>query len=138
MGRLFPLVCFIFVSGSEIVADVGDPLFLTPYIINGQITEAKELSRVQNLTASFLEPMSYSGFITVNATHNANLFFWFFPAQVIISVPFQAWLFSFDRGTAWIPRVQLQPKIQISYFHFFRVSLMTLQLFYGVKVSHFI
>ncbi len=29
---------------------------------------------------------SYSGFLTVNETYNGNMFFWFFPAQVIIKL----------------------------------------------------
>jgi vitellogenic carboxypeptidase-like protein len=58
--------------------DPGEPLFLTPYIKSGQIEEAKALSAVP-----FMPPLvpSYSGFITVNETHNTNMFFWFFPAQ---------------------------------------------------------
>ena len=56
----------------------GKPLFLTPYIQKGKIDEARELARVTNLTSV----VSYSGFLTVNAEYNSNLFFWFFPAAV--------------------------------------------------------
>lgn len=64
-------------------ADVGDPLFLTPYIDSGDLTTAQDLAKV-------VEPLdgvedasieSYSGFITVNKTTNSNTFFWFFPAM---------------------------------------------------------
>lgn len=55
----------------------GNPLFLTPLIANGDLSKAMELSRV-----SGFEPVeSYSGFITVDAAHNSNIFFWFFPAE---------------------------------------------------------
>ncbi|CAF4082433.1 unnamed protein product [Rotaria sp. Silwood2] len=59
--------------------DPGEPLFLTPYIEAGQIDQARNLSRVD------LQPdysyLSYSGYLTVNKTHQSNLFFWFFPAK---------------------------------------------------------
>jgi vitellogenic carboxypeptidase-like protein len=59
--------------------DPGEPLFLTPYIESGQIDQARNLSRV-NLQPDYSYP-SYSGYLTVNKTHQSNLFFWFFPAQ---------------------------------------------------------
>jgi vitellogenic carboxypeptidase-like protein len=59
--------------------DPGEPLFLTPYIESGQIDQARNLSRV-NLQPAYSYP-SYSGYLTVNKTHQSNLFFWFFPAQ---------------------------------------------------------
>ena len=66
--------------------NVGEPLFLTPYIQSGDVELGRELARV-------LEPMegidvtnleSYSGFITTNASTESNMFFWFFPATVSI------------------------------------------------------
>ncbi|KAJ6635073.1 putative serine carboxypeptidase CPVL [Pseudolycoriella hygida] len=60
-----------------------DPLFLTPLIKSGNITEARSLSLVLELPNSSVDipsRPSYSGFITVNETYNSNLFFWFFPA----------------------------------------------------------
>ena len=57
----------------------GQPLFLTPYIDSGQIHQARNLSYVDlHPNYSYL---SYSGYLTVNQTHQSNLFFWFFPAQ---------------------------------------------------------
>ncbi|OXA38581.1 venom serine carboxypeptidase [Folsomia candida] len=58
----------------------GEPLFLTPLIKAGNITEAQRLSKVGGFLA-YPEITSYSGFITVNEEYNSNLFFWFFPAQ---------------------------------------------------------
>ena len=71
--------------------DPGEPLFLTPYIESGQLDQAKNLSRV-NLEPGYSHP-SYSGYLTVNKTHDSNLFFWFFPAQNSDpSSPFLVWL----------------------------------------------
>jgi len=61
--------------------EVGTKLILTPYIEQGNIEEARNLSAVRG------EPIpddipSYSGFFTVNENYNSNLFFWFFPAEV--------------------------------------------------------
>nr|CAD7574031.1 unnamed protein product [Timema californicum] len=60
--------------------DVGEVLLLTPYLEEGRVEEARNLSRVN------LEPYSdiasYSGFFTVNKQFNSNLFFWFFPAEM--------------------------------------------------------
>ncbi|CAF0746117.1 unnamed protein product [Adineta ricciae] len=71
--------------------DPGQPLFLTPYIESGHIDQARNLSRVD------LQPdyaySSYSGYLTVNKTHESNLFFWFFPAQSgNTSAPLLVWL----------------------------------------------
>ncbi|XP_004476134.2 probable serine carboxypeptidase CPVL isoform X2 [Dasypus novemcinctus] len=71
--------------------DLGQPLFLTPYIENGKILEGKELSLVSPLPGTILK--SYAGYLTVNKTLNSNLFFWFFPAQVQpMSAPVVLWL----------------------------------------------
>ncbi|XP_077563808.1 venom serine carboxypeptidase-like isoform X2 [Haemaphysalis longicornis] len=56
-----------------------EALFLTPLILSGQLEEAKALSEVCALPAD-VEVPSYSGFITVNAEFNSNLFFWFVPS----------------------------------------------------------
>ncbi|KAI5633505.1 serine carboxypeptidase domain-containing protein [Phthorimaea operculella] len=60
--------------------DAGEPLFLTPYIENGNITEARALARVP-FTES-LRIKSYAGYFTVNKAYNSNQFFWYFPAMV--------------------------------------------------------
>jgi len=59
--------------------DPGEPLMLTPLIQQGAIGMAQEMARVTNLPGSSQE--SYSGFLTVDAAHKSNMFFWFFPAQ---------------------------------------------------------
>ncbi|KAK7080869.1 hypothetical protein SK128_028084 [Halocaridina rubra] len=70
--------------------DVGEPLFLTPYIEAGKIEEARALSLVSLDQQS---GRSYSGFLTVNKEYNSNLFFWFFPASVnAINAPVFVWL----------------------------------------------
>merc|ERR1719264_2507429 len=61
--------------------DVGELLYLTPYIESGDIASAKTLSEVteplDGIPTSEM-PTSYSGFITVNGEKNSNTFFWFF------------------------------------------------------------
>jgi len=65
------------------VYSVGDPLFLTPYIENGKIDEAKKLAKVGPLPNAPQDQLpSYAGLLTVNKTHRSNLFFWFFLAMV--------------------------------------------------------
>nr|XP_025728871.1 probable serine carboxypeptidase CPVL isoform X7 [Callorhinus ursinus] len=59
--------------------DVGEPLFLTPYIEAGRLEEGKGRSMVPPFPGSNVK--SYAGYLTVNKTYNSNLFFWFFPAQ---------------------------------------------------------
>lgn len=58
--------------------DCGDPLILTPLIEDGQVKEAKQLSRVSH--PAFRGVESYSGYFTVNQTHGSNQFFWYFKA----------------------------------------------------------
>lgn len=60
--------------------DAGSPLFLTPYIESGNITEGRRLARVP-FTES-LRIQSYAGFFTVNKTYDSNQFFWYFPALI--------------------------------------------------------
>ena len=58
------------------------PLFLTPYIEAGKLAEGRKLSAVHNLPGGAPAIESYSGYLTVNKTHNSNIFFWFFPPLV--------------------------------------------------------
>ncbi|CAF1384769.1 unnamed protein product [Adineta ricciae] len=58
--------------------DPGEPLFLTPYLEQGKIEEARRLSSVELLP---FKQQSFSGYLTVNKEYNSNMFFWFFPAQ---------------------------------------------------------
>lgn len=60
------------------VQNAGDPLFLTPLIKGRDIANAQRMSEVRGLNTSV---KSYSGFLTVNSTHNSNMFFWYFPAK---------------------------------------------------------
>lgn len=76
VGRNEPSLA-ILQSGGGCDGNNSKPLLLSPYIRNGQIIEAQELSRVVELEG--IE--SYSGFLTVNQTFDANMFFWFFPAR---------------------------------------------------------
>ncbi|CAG7785437.1 unnamed protein product [Allacma fusca] len=79
----------------------GGPLFLSPYIVEGKILEARRDSRV-NINKILANPYnteyieSYSGYLTVNSTYNSNLFFWFFPAQEKQDAPLVLYL----RGSA--------------------------------------
>ncbi|KAL7976701.1 hypothetical protein Chor_008650 [Crotalus horridus] len=79
--------------------DPGQPLFLTPYIESGKIEEGRQLSLVEHLPGPHVK--SYSGYLTVNKTHNSNLFFWFFPAQVQPEkTPVLLWLQGGPGGTS--------------------------------------
>ncbi|XP_037069561.1 probable serine carboxypeptidase CPVL [Pollicipes pollicipes] len=73
LGRFFPPA-----PPHRVDAAAGRPLFLTPYIQNGKMQEGRKLSRVTDLQT---DVDSYAGLLTVNATHNSNMFFWFFPAK---------------------------------------------------------
>ena len=63
--------------------DVGEPLYLTPYIEAGDLDTAREMARVDStlLEGDHSEIESYSGLITVDAVNNGSMFFWFFPAE---------------------------------------------------------
>lgn len=58
---------------------VGDRLILTPHISNYDDYRARQLARVDK--KHFLDVVSYSGYLTVDAEHNSNLWFWYFPAE---------------------------------------------------------
>uniref|UniRef100_A0A2C9JED0 Carboxypeptidase n=1 Tax=Biomphalaria glabrata TaxID=6526 RepID=A0A2C9JED0_BIOGL len=58
--------------------DPNDRLHLTPYIRQGNITTARELSSVTYRDDNVAT--SHSGFITVDERLGNHLFFWFFPA----------------------------------------------------------
>uniref|UniRef100_A0A8D0G6Y4 Probable serine carboxypeptidase CPVL n=1 Tax=Sphenodon punctatus TaxID=8508 RepID=A0A8D0G6Y4_SPHPU len=79
--------------------DPGKPLFLTPYIESGRTEEGRQLSLVGPLPGANVK--SYSGYLTVNKTHDSNLFFWFFPAQVQPdNAPVLLWLQGGPGGTS--------------------------------------
>ena len=67
------------------------PLLVTPLIEAGKLEEARRLSEVKGLPGPAIK--SYSGFFTVNKTHNSNMFYWFFPAMSgKTDVPVLVWL----------------------------------------------
>nr|CAD7194955.1 unnamed protein product [Timema douglasi] len=70
---------------------VGDPLYLTPLIQAGNLSEARDAARVGVLKEG-VDVESYSGYLTVNQEYNSNLFFWFFPTQNVSSAPLLLWL----------------------------------------------
>ncbi|KAB5586952.1 hypothetical protein PHYPO_G00007410 [Pangasianodon hypophthalmus] len=87
------------VSGGSDDSDPGSPLFLTPYLEQGKIEEARKLSLVGHLPGANVK--GYSGYLTVNKSYNSNLFFWFFPAQKKPeSAPVLLWLQGGPGGTS--------------------------------------
>ena len=67
--------------------DVGEPLYLTPYIESGDIATGAELSRVVDpLDGIENDPFeSYAGFFEVRPETGSQMFFWFAPATVRIA-----------------------------------------------------
>ncbi|KAE8573152.1 venom serine carboxypeptidase-like [Halyomorpha halys] len=65
---------FPYITGDN----VGEPLFLTPFIENGSIAEGQSAASVKPVKANV---KSYAGFFTVNKQYNSNMFFWYFPAE---------------------------------------------------------
>lgn len=57
--------------------DAGDPLMLTPYLKNGSIELAQNLSIV-TITEK-IGYRSHAGFFTIDEKYNSNLYFWYFP-----------------------------------------------------------
>ncbi|KAL1416015.1 hypothetical protein MTO96_028361 [Rhipicephalus appendiculatus] len=55
------------------------PLYLTPYVVQGRVRDARERSRVGAIAGS-PDIESYAGFLTVRERQPNHLFFWFFPA----------------------------------------------------------
>ena len=89
MWNFVPLLA-LFVAPC-LAVDPGSPLFLTPLIEKGEISKAQLLSLVPPFNEE--EPVrSFSGFITVNASTNASMFFWFFPASLRTEAPLIVWL----------------------------------------------
>lgn len=71
--------------------DAGKPLILTPYLKQGSISLAQNLSRV-TLTDS-MGFRSHAGFFTVDENFDSNLYFWYFPPfSKIESAPVILWL----------------------------------------------
>uniref|UniRef100_A0A182XYY3 Carboxypeptidase n=1 Tax=Anopheles stephensi TaxID=30069 RepID=A0A182XYY3_ANOST len=71
--------------------DVGEPLFLTPFIANNSIAAGRDAARV-NHSAIPADVESYSGYLTVDEATNSNLFFWYFAAKLDPQAPVVLWL----------------------------------------------
>lgn len=75
--------------------DGGDPgpaLYLTDYIDNHRLDEARQLSRVHH-DAIPDDIESYAGYFTVNRKLGSSLFFWYFPAALEpTTAPVVMWL----------------------------------------------
>jgi vitellogenic carboxypeptidase-like protein len=71
-----------FETHSGINADFSNddgPLLITPLLKSGK--DVKEIQKMAAIDLADLKDFpGYSGFITVNETTNANMFFWYFPA----------------------------------------------------------
>jgi vitellogenic carboxypeptidase-like protein len=94
--------------------DVGEPLFLTPYIESGKLEEARNLSRVTGLPDAPETVVSYSGYLTVNKEYNSNTFFWFFPCQTNPSAPVLLWLQGGPGGSSMFGLFNEHGPLQIS------------------------
>uniref|UniRef100_A0A0A9XDE9 Carboxypeptidase n=2 Tax=Lygus hesperus TaxID=30085 RepID=A0A0A9XDE9_LYGHE len=60
--------------------DTGRPLYLTPFVEDGRVMEARDASRVPSMIEGD-DVESYAGYITINKQFESNMFFWFFPAE---------------------------------------------------------
>lgn len=63
----------------ELQKSVGEALILTPYLEQGKIHRARQLSEVYH--PRFPDMKSYSGYFTMKKQCDSNLFFWFLPAR---------------------------------------------------------
>lgn len=77
----FVIVCQVWAAQKNKHQHVKSELYLSSYIESGKISEGRKLSEV-NLPEIGTQLKSYSGYLTINKTNNANSFFWFFPAKV--------------------------------------------------------
>lgn len=84
---IFLICSCLFWAVSKIESTSKSELFLTPYIENGKVNEGRNLSQVI-LPELGLKLKSYSGYLTIDKTNNANSFFWFFPAKVNLNIYF--------------------------------------------------
>ncbi|CAG7785438.1 unnamed protein product [Allacma fusca] len=87
--KTVPVKTFLLIFGANVLENFArseefynsGPLFLSPYILQGRIQEARRDSKVNNKIKCSKNIESYSGYLTVNFNYNSNLFFWFFPAE---------------------------------------------------------
>lgn len=65
-------------AAADFEGDDG-PLIITPFLKSGK--DVKEIQKMAAIDLTDLKDFpGYSGFITVNESTNANMFFWYFPA----------------------------------------------------------
>lgn len=85
-------------KGREKYIDLGEPLFLTKLIENGQIDKAQKDARVYHHEMTNI--ISYAGFLTINKTYNSNIFFWYIESQV--NIIYFTYLFIFDKNIRYL------------------------------------
>ncbi|CAH1173952.1 unnamed protein product [Phaedon cochleariae] len=79
------------INSKEVTGDVGEPLFLTPFIEQNRIAEGQRAAEIT--LGDFKNVSSYSGYLTVDKMYNSNLFFWYFPAEINFQdAPVVLWL----------------------------------------------
>ena len=85
------------VKNHTIPKNVGEPLYLTPYIKTGNIEVARKLSLVTRPLDGLEDgeqPETFTGFLTVKDDTENNMFFWFVPATDVepSDAPVVIWL----------------------------------------------
>lgn len=85
---LFCVVCEVLAVNTDNLskecqenADCGEPLFLTPYIKDNLMSEARKASKVESFLPQEWQIKSHSGYVTVDEVQESNLFFWLFPSM---------------------------------------------------------
>jgi len=89
---------------------IGEPLYLTPYIESGDIEMGRSLAKVDWTLLEGLngEVDSYSGLLTVDPENNGNMFFWFFPAsEAPETAPVVIWLQGGPGGSSMFGALKL-------------------------------
>ncbi|CAG4997673.1 unnamed protein product [Parnassius apollo] len=92
MTAFIQLCLVLSIITNKLATAISPALILSPFISQNRTDEARKLSAVD--PSLFLNVTSYSGFLTVDATYNSNLFFWYFPVRdrPIKTTPWIIWL----------------------------------------------